>query len=217
LSYNALTVQQTVAAAIVPAYGQAGRPSVAISLRKKTYKHKCPDSGTKVIYRNVDDAFPLYVKAPTVAGGLDAGPGAGSLGNVKAEYRSTVQAVLYNLDELNQTLMIEFRAIYLAYQTDPCGQASAFSRQVERIIDDVQQQTNWRMKARALIELASSDAADKEQIMGIFNELVGGLDGRAAAPVAREEVTAARADTDRWRSGAREQPAHGIPPRELES
>src|SRR5258705_9559056 len=34
-----------------------------------------------------------------------------------------IQGLLFSLDELNQSLMMNFRGAYLAFATDPCGNA----------------------------------------------------------------------------------------------
>src|SRR5947208_17126263 len=99
----------------------------------KTRKHYCPDGSVKLVYRNVDDAFPFYV--PGWEGKLDAKL-KGAPARLRAEYATKIQGLLYGLDELNQGVMFDFRAAYVTYMNDPCQHAGFFERQVEKIIHE---------------------------------------------------------------------------------
>ena len=85
----------------------------------KTYKVKSPDGHVKTVYRNVDDAFPLFI--PGWKANINA---AGKFlerlsGEIRAEYSTAIHGMLFALDELNQGLMMTFRAAYIVYQNDP--------------------------------------------------------------------------------------------------
>jgi hypothetical protein len=74
-----------------------------------TYEHQCPDGTVRIVYKNVDDAFPLFIPGwnGNVESNLETIKGAQI--NIKAEYAAKIQGVLYSLDELNQSLMISIR------------------------------------------------------------------------------------------------------------
>ena len=107
-----------------------------------TYRHKCPDGTIKTVYKNVDRAFPLYI--PGWQGNVAADVKAQEIGTgeLKAEYASKIQGLLFGLDELNQSQMMHFRGAYVAYSADPCGNSDLLKRQVETIL---REQTRFQM------------------------------------------------------------------------
>ncbi len=137
----------------------------------KTYSQRCPDGSIKTVYRNIDDAFPLFI--PGWQGDVTAGAGASAaaagLGDVKAEvkgaYASKVQAVVFAIDELTQTVMINFRSVYLAFATDPCANSDFLRREIEKLVAEQQRIARLRIQAKALIELARAQPDQTVEIL----------------------------------------------------
>ncbi|HSG38916.1 MAG TPA: hypothetical protein VLE27_04695, partial [Thermoanaerobaculia bacterium] len=79
----------------------------------KTYRVRCPDGTVKTLHRNVDDAFPLFI--PGWQGNVDAELKALEAipARLRAKYETKIQGLLYRLDELNQSLMMNFRGAYV--------------------------------------------------------------------------------------------------------
>jgi hypothetical protein len=107
---------------------QQGKESMALLINwpfSKSYRVRCPDRTVKTIYRNIDDAFPLYI--PGWKGDVRADIKAmeQATANVAAAYETKIQGLLYSLDDRNQSLMT-FRTVYLAYIADPCSQTGFF-------------------------------------------------------------------------------------------
>jgi hypothetical protein len=120
----------------------------------KTYQHKCPDGSVKVVYKNIDDAFPLFLPGWQAAVSSEVTvPNVGA-GSVRAEYADKIQGLLYGLDELNQSLMMKFRGVYVAYQSDPCANGGNFQRQIEGLLDGQHKLTVVKTQIQALIRLA---------------------------------------------------------------
>jgi len=162
----------------------------------KTYRIKCPDGTTKTVYRSVDHAFPLYI--PGWQGTAAAAVKAQELGTaeVKAEYASKIEGLLFSLDELNQSLMMNFRGAYVAFASDPCGNGAMLNRQVENILREQHRFQLVRVQIRALIALAAT-SGNHDLVMAAFQRIVDQIGG-PIAEAAVEEIATSRAAMQKW-------------------
>lgn len=165
----------------------------------KTYKHRCPDGSVKTVYRNVDHAFPLFI--PGWQANMGAAIKAQELGTgeIKGEYASKIQGLLFSLDELNQSLMMNFRGAYVAFATDPCVNGALLNRQVETILREQHRLQLVRVQIRALIALAGSQRNSHEKVMDAFQRIVDQVGGRAVvSEAAADEIAGSRDAVRRW-------------------
>jgi hypothetical protein len=168
------------------------------SLRRKTYKHPCPDGSLKIVYRSIDDAFPLALKHVGTRLALDLAKLSEIGGQVGAEYRESIAGLLYSLDDLNQSLMMNFRAVYAAYQSDPCANAEFLARQVGKIVEETQRHTEIQVRISGLIGLAQTDGGKRDEMLALFRELVLEVGGSTVGLAAASEVEQAKEDARRW-------------------
>jgi hypothetical protein len=106
---------------------------------------KCPDGSKKVVYKNLDDAFPLIIKdwytnwevVIDFLKGLDAG--------VRAEVGKQLSGQMFELDSHNKSMQMSFRAAYVLYIADPCANHERFAKTVKNIIE-----TDGRLREKAL-------------------------------------------------------------------
>jgi hypothetical protein len=170
----------------------------------KTYSVTCRDGTRKTVYRDVDDAFPLFI--PGWQGDLSAG-GSGSAqavgidelkGEARASYTSKIQGLLFAIDDLTQTVMINFRTVYVTFATDPCSNGGFLQRQVEKLVAEQQRISRLRIQVRALIELAKNQPNETVQILTIFKDVAGNLGGTFAVEAVKVEIAEARQLADRW-------------------
>lgn len=169
----------------------------------KIYSVTCRDGTRKTVYRNVDDAFPLFI--PGWQGDISAG-GSGSAkaagidelkGEVKAAYATKIQGLLFAIDDLTQTVMINFRTVYVTFATDPCANGGFLQRQVEKLVAEQQRISRLRIQVRALIELAKNQPNETVQILTIFKEVAGNLGGDIAVEAVKVEIAEARQIAER--------------------
>lgn len=167
----------------------------------KTYKHKCSDGSIKIVYKDVDDAFPLFLPGweGKISGNVKG------LGNTDAglssEYATKIQGLLYNLDELNQTLMMNFRGAYVSYQTDPCKYDDHLQRQIQNILDEQTRLKRLKIKIEALISLAEMNNVDQIEILSAFKDIVNEIGGSGIPVAARIEISETRQIAKRMRGG----------------
>ena len=170
----------------------------------KSYRVRCPDGSLKTVYRNLDDAFPLFI--PGWQGDLSAtaSGSAKSMGvekiktEIKGKYATKIQGLLFALDDLTQTIMINFRSIYVAFATDPCTNGAFFQRQVEKLVAEQQRISRLRIQVRALIELAKNQPTATVEILTMFKEVSGGIGGNVVLQAAEIEIVEARELADKW-------------------
>jgi hypothetical protein len=160
----------------------------------KTYTIKCPDGSTRTVYKNIDKAFPLYI--PGWNGKFNANIEAlkGAPVNLNADYQSKIQGLLYSLDDLNQNLMISFRAVYVSFQSNPCKNSDSFDRQIETMIQEHGRLTRLKIQIRGLIELAEMNPNNQSQFLPVFNNIVHQIGGQNIQTVATIEINDARTE-----------------------
>lgn len=164
----------------------------------RTRTHQCPDGSTKIVYRNVDDAFPLFI--PGWQANITAAvvpPRAPNV-HVAGQYASRIHGLLFALDELNQSLMMNFRGAYVAYSSDPCGNAGLLQRQVDYILREQHRVQMVRVQIQGLIALAESQPGNHEGVTELFQTIVHAIGGPATAEAADDEIRNARQIMDRW-------------------
>ena len=138
----------------------------------KTYQVKCKDGSVKTVYKKVDDAFPLFI--PAWKGDLSA---AGKIldkvnAEVKAEYAAAIHGLFYALDELNQGLMMTFRAAYVVYQNDPCQHGLFFEREVAKLLDEQRRLRALKVQLDGLIQLAKLKPEHPEEFTKVLMEVL---------------------------------------------
>lgn len=154
----------------------------------RSYDVRCQDGSVKRVYRNADHAFPLSVT------GYDANfranvsselLGDGELGG---GLRTKVEGLLYGLSEINEGLMMSFRAAYIAYQTDPCSNNEFFVNQISQINEEQRRLRALKMQIRGYVDLAKNRPNDVENLAQLYTDLVGNIGsavmGNAGVPEA---------------------------------
>ena len=156
-------------------------------LGRRTYKVKCPDGTTRIVHRNVDDAFPLAIKEGSGRLSAMVKDLAGNSVGIDGEFRRGVSNLLYQLNERNASAMINFRATYVAFQANPCKQADRLARRIEQMTTEQQELAKTRQELSGVIDLAASAPGDPERIWEIFADIVtnSGLPGVPQASSAR--------------------------------
>jgi hypothetical protein len=155
----------------------------------------------RIVYKNVDEAFPLYIPGfeGKAAGSIDVIKGAKA--HLNADYKTKIQGLLYSLDELNQSLMITFRAMYVSYQSNPCQHSASLERQVDQMIREHGRLTSLRIKIRGLISLAEAHPNNHKQLVSVFQSIVDQLGGPSVAVAAVLEIADARSEMKRLAGG----------------
>jgi hypothetical protein len=165
----------------------------------RTYRVRCKDGSYKLVYKNVDDLYPLHVRdqRSTIEADVKTLEAEGKL---KSEELSTVKGLLFRLGTLNGNIIVDLRSAYTVYQSDPCANAAYYRRAVERISEDQRRMNDLRMKIESLIQLAQATQgnAQAEHFASLYSQIVRTLDMPQAA---RQEIAQLRSAASGWAAG----------------
>jgi hypothetical protein len=170
----------------------------------KTRDVRCRDGSTRTIYKNIDDACPLFIQGfkADLTGDIK---GLEELSaKVGAKYETDVKGFLFNLNEQNQSLMMSFRTVYLAFSTNPCGNDAFFMREIEKLLDEQRKISVLKIKINALIQLALHSPTDNGRILMIYGEIASLIGGSAVASAAALKIDEAKQAATKMLGGGHE-------------
>ncbi len=158
----------------------------------KTRKVKGPNGRIKTVYKDVDDAFPLYIKgwkAKLEATGkaLDKAEV-----NINAESTTLIHGLLFSLDEFNNELMMKFRVAYVHYQSDPFENNGYFERSIGKILDEHGRLKACSLKINGLISFAQLYPDNSDGFFKLFANIVDSFDSIMVPIVASQRIAEAK-------------------------
>ena len=168
----------------------------------KTYRVKCPDGTTRNVFKEMDDALPLGLRGSMgrYAAGAQDGVGAISA-NISGEHTSKVENLLVALDSKNNSLIMKFRAVYLVYTTDPCGQSQYLANQIKQLNEMHDRLTEVEIGTRSLVAIIGSQPNATDMILAQFKQLVvklGPTSPELNEQTATLAIEGARNDARKW-------------------
>lgn len=159
----------------------------------RTYDVRCPDGSTRTVYRNIDHACPLFISGWKADVSADL-KGVGELsGDAKAKYETQIHGLMFSLNEQNQSLMMSFRTVYLAFMTNPCGNDGFFQRELEKLLDEQRRISALKLQIAALLQLIAASPNDTDKLTEIFGDIAARTGGTAIASAASLEIAETRA------------------------
>jgi len=167
----------------------------------KTYQHKCPDGTVRIIHKNLDEAFPLSVKDKKGTTNVDIAAQKLGSAKLKTEYETKIRGLLFSINEQNQSLMINFRFAYAAFQADPCNNNGFITRQAEHFSQGQQRLMELKTQITGLITLAESYPNNPERVLPLYNEIVGKIGGYAAVTATVAAIKEGEQDAKKWIKG----------------
>lgn len=174
----------------------------------KTYEVTCCDGSKRTVYRNIDDALPFAVSTPSVSLKANADAKSAVSGGLSGDYQRKVDGLLVGLDGKNNALMEKFRAVYLVFKSDPCGNGDYLKEQVTRLTEQHDRLSSLEVGVGGLVDLARSKPDQAVLFTSAFRELAGELapfSPELRRQIASMEVEQARLDAARWIRTARDE------------
>ncbi len=165
----------------------------SLGLLSNTYQHPCPDGTSKTVYKDIDDALPLYI--PGWEGNLTTEL---QQVNITAEYATKIHGLLYIIDEFNKNIIINFRITYLAYKNDPCNDNGFFNRQIEKIIEEQNKFVMFKAKIELLKHLAETYTDNPEQFNRLYEQTFEQFSGVNIPKAAALEIAETRTIAKKW-------------------
>jgi len=163
----------------------------------KTRKIRCPDGSERIVFKSADDAFPLFardwsanLKATTeTLRELEA--------SLDLELQQHIAGFIFQIDEVNRTMQLKFRAVYIVYLNDPCGQLGWLRQRVKEIIEDESMLRRIRMET-AKIKCLIALGLDKQAIRQAIEEAVARLSKSDLEEEIFSEIQKAKKNTSAW-------------------
>jgi hypothetical protein len=164
----------------------------------RTYREKCPDGTTVTVHRSVDDLFPLEVKASKSSYLARMQDGTGMVSaEVKAENRTFVTNVLFDIDKKNNTYMLKQRSAYASYMTNPCARSADYAAEVRSLNEMHDRLMAFEQQASVLISMLERGVdlrvvvqlyCEAASGIGPVNPVLGSLSARFNMQNAREDI-----------------------------
>ncbi|MCX7098255.1 MAG: hypothetical protein NTV43_10180 [Methylococcales bacterium] len=153
-----------------------------------------------LVYKHVNEAFPLELK--DIKNGFDANIDVSKhlKGRVKTQYETRIKELLFNIDEQNNSLMLNFRSVYVVFQGDPCNSHDYLKQQIGVLNRNNMQLNALKVKVKLLIEYAKAHPNNPEKLQPLYNEIIGEIDGVGvlARDAAQLEISENREAAKLW-------------------
>ncbi len=137
----------------------------------KQFVVKCPDGTPRYIHKNVDDAFPLFLKerSSNAKASIDALDHAKA--DVAKDQKDTIGYILFRIDDKNSSMQASFRAAYIVYAASPCTKSDYLQQAVESIRKEEQNLRSAEMAITNIINaiINTSSAAIKDDHRELLN------------------------------------------------
>ncbi|WP_321870880.1 hypothetical protein [Paraburkholderia tropica] len=144
------------------------------------------------MYKNIDDACPLFISGWKTDVSSEIKGISDLSAEAKAKYETKIDGLLYSLNEQNQSLMMSFRTVYLAYSANPCDNDDFFKREIEKLLDEQRKISALKIQIAGLIQLASANPKDTAGVTKIFGDIASRLGGASVPAAASLEIAEAR-------------------------
>lgn len=127
----------------------------------RTIKVRCLDGTERLVYRNPDHAFPLFSKEWSTQVEATGKALEGLQGSLGVNFNSQVRGFLIQLDQANLSMQSQFRAIYVVYQTNPCGLDDYLVTQIRMIIERESILRKMQIEIRKLESLKNAGVSEQ--------------------------------------------------------
>jgi hypothetical protein len=166
-----------------------------------TYTRKCPDGKKHTLYRNIDEALPLYIT--DYEGQVKTKVNVAEKVNteVDGKFASKVSGLLYDLDSSNRNIMISFRGIYLVYKSEPCSSFELFKTQMQQIIEDHKNLKILETRIKGLIDLLQiKGAIDEVEFLTTYMDIIKDYGSYLPTESPKAKIIQARENAKKWQS-----------------
>ena len=157
-------------------------------------KVKCQDGSERIVLKNPDDAFPLAHKKLLAKIHTEVKALAQLQVDADADVRELIAGFLFQIDEINSSLIIHLRSAYVVFSTNPCEMDKWLAKEVEKIIKEETKMRNTLNKLRLKISRG-------QEIKDAVSKAMAELASDKKADVS-EEITKIRKETKKWQEGA---------------
>ncbi|SCX03967.1 hypothetical protein [Agrobacterium rosae] len=148
----------------------------------------CPDGSQHVIQKNISSYFPLSVSEKSAKVDVDLKIPDTVEAKTAAQMESAIKSVMVSIDKSNGSIVLEQRAAYTAYASNPCGSHEWYKRQLENISTRRQRLQEQENMLGALVALAQTPGVQISEMVGLLRRLVVTMTPEAASIITVNEM-----------------------------
>jgi hypothetical protein len=148
----------------------------------------CPDGSRHVIQNNIESFFPLSVSEKTAKVDAELKIPETVEAEAATKMKNAIKSVMVSIDKNNGSLVLEQRAAYTAYASNPCGSHEWYKKQLEDISMRRQRLQEQENMLGALITLAQTPGVEVTEMVGLLRRLVVNMTPEAAAIITVNEM-----------------------------
>ncbi|GLZ37803.1 hypothetical protein [Actinokineospora sp. NBRC 105648] len=165
--------------------------------RSKVTKHKCCDGSVRHVYRDVNDAYSMTLGDfdKKTRARLDVMEQA--TGEFERSHSAQMREAFFRITQANDTIAMNFRAVYMVYMSDPCGKSDYLAEQTTYLLQEHSRTNNLLIRLQALIEIARLGPKPGRDAMAQIFEALAQLPGFAER-AAQAEIEQTRAASHAW-------------------
>lgn len=148
----------------------------------------CADGTRHVIQNNIEKYFPLSVSDRGSKMEADIKIPDTVEASAAMEVKNAIKSVMVSIDKNNGSLVLEQRAAYTAYASEPCSSHGWYKKQLEDISRRRQRLQEQENMLGALITLAQTPGVEVSEMVGLLRRLVVNMTPEAASFITVEEM-----------------------------
>lgn len=148
----------------------------------------CPDGSSHVIQNNIERYFPLSVTDNGSKWDAELKIPDSVEAKAATEIKSAINSVMVSIDKNNGSLVLEQRAAYTAYASNPCGSHEWYKRQLENLSTRRQRLQEQESMLSALITLTQTPGIELPEMVSVLRRLVANMTPEVAAIITVDEM-----------------------------
>ena len=160
------------------------------------YTIKCKDGSVKILYKKVEDAFPLHIQDKETSYSSKLSIPESVEANIEGTHLSNLKALIFHIDDLNGDIMLKFRGAYVNYKSDPCNGQARYDDQTTGIIENHQRLRTGQVQIQALLAMINASGSVTQECIDKFLEIVDKM-GNDIPPLIAADAAAARIEQSR--------------------
>lgn len=162
----------------------------------KTRTFRC-NSHKITVWRNPNDAVPIYVSQVTAAAKGSFDLAEGEFGKVSGEFKERLIGISNLVHSATETFLMEFRVIYQYYSESPCQREDYFQHKLSELLKERRRFDLTRLHLSTIVDLSAAGAT-MDNLLERFDLVVKTLSLPTTAHEMLEELAAVPKLIEDW-------------------
>jgi len=165
---------------------------------KKTRSVRCSDGTVIEVYRNPDDAVPIYVNAIQTEAHASAKFAETVSASAGGKYKEQVTGISKLVADETANMLMRFRIIYQHYSESPCARQDYFQRNIDELLRENTRFNLAKLQLETLVQLTKKGSSQAE-VFAVFREVSLQIRQPVLVTRLKEGILEAGKIVDEWR------------------